>query len=75
MHSFRQVVDSGSWIVICTAPFSPASSALAMPSNCSDEKIVCLFRPRFPATVPSDSAPGSIAFLFRWDWRRCAILQ
>ena len=50
-------------------------SALAMPSNCSDEKIVCLFRPRFPATVPSDSAPGSISFLFRWDWRRCAILQ
>jgi len=25
--------------------------------------------------VSSDSAPGSISFLFRWDWRRCAILQ
>ena len=74
-HNFRQLVDSGSLIAICTAPCLPASTALAMSSNCSDETIVCLFRPRFPASVPSDSAPGSISFLVRLDWRRFAILQ
>ena len=79
LHNFRQLVDSGSLIVICTAPCLPASTALAMSSNCSDETIVCLFRPRSasPRVVPSDSAPGSIAFLFRLDVRCCSagILQ